>query len=65
MSVQSDIGPNGVPRWKVYQQARELQALADLALSCSATGPGQNLPRALAQFDRMRAILGEGVNHGD
>ncbi len=60
MSVQSDIGPNGVPRWKVYQQARELSALADVAMECAAQGPRQDLPRALAQFDRMRAILGNG-----
>jgi hypothetical protein len=59
VSVQSDIGPNGTPRWKVYQQARELVALADLALACAAQGPRQDLPRALAQFDRMRAILGD------
>lgn len=61
MSVHSDIGANGVLRWKVYQQAREIAALAELALECSAQGPGQNLPRALATMDRMRAILGGGT----
>ncbi|ABD25087.1 hypothetical protein Saro_0640 [Novosphingobium aromaticivorans DSM 12444] len=60
MSVQSDIGParGGVPRWKTYAQAREIAALAQLAMECAADTPRADLPRALAQFDRIRAILG-------
>lgn len=60
MSVQSEIGParGGVPRWKVYAQAREIVALAQVALECSADTPRADLARALAQFDRIRAILG-------
>lgn len=58
MSVQSDIGPNGVPRWRVYQQAREIAALAAVALECSASGPRQDVARAMAQLDRIRAVLG-------
>ena len=61
MSVQADIGPNGQPRWKIYQQARELAALAQMAAECAQSGPRQDVQRALAQFDRMRAILGEGA----
>lgn len=61
MSVQSDLGPNGQPRWRIYQQARELRALAELALECAAKGPGGDLPRAVATLDRMRAVLGEGM----
>lgn len=59
-SVQSDIGPacGGVPRWKIYAQAREISALVQVALECAADGPRADVPRALAQFDRIRAILG-------
>lgn len=60
MSVQADIGPNGKPCWKIYQNARELAALAQLAAECAASGPRRDVQRALAQFDRMRAILGGG-----
>lgn len=60
MSVQSEIGParGGVPRWKVYAQSREIAALAQVALECSADTPKADVARALAQFDRIRAILG-------
>lgn len=60
MSVQSEIGParGGVPRWKAYAQAREIAALVQVALECSADTPRADVPRALAQFDRIRAILG-------
>lgn len=60
MGVQSDIGPNGMPRWRVYQVARELQALAQLAVECSSAGVGQDLQRACSTLDRMRALLGTG-----
>lgn len=59
MSVHSEIGSTiKLPRWKAYAHAREIAALAQVALECAAEGPGSNLPRALAQFDRIRAILG-------
>lgn len=59
-AVQADIGPSrgGVPRWKVYADAREIAALVQVALDCAAAGPHADVPRALAQFDRIRAILG-------
>ena len=60
MSAQTEIGPKGQPRWKIYQQARELVVLAQLAAECAQGGPRQDVQRALAQFDRMRAILGGG-----
>lgn len=54
-----DSGPSiGTPRWKVYAIAREIGQLAELARECSMAGAGENLPRALAQLDRIRAILG-------
>lgn len=60
MSIQSEIGParGGVPRWKAYAQAREIVALAQVAMECAADTPRADLQRALAQFDRIRAILG-------
>lgn len=60
MSAQTDIGPSGPGRWQVYARAKEVRALAELAVELSVSGPGQNLPRALATFDRIRAVLGEG-----
>ena len=57
--AQSDIGPTAPARWRVYAQARELQALAALAVELSADTRGCDLPRALGTLDRMRAILGE------
>lgn len=59
MSVHSDIAPTGRPRWRLYAHAREIEALARVAQECAQAGRGENLPRALAQFDRIRAILGE------
>ncbi len=61
MSAQSELGPNGVPAWKLYQMAGELAALAQLARDCAAMGPSRDLPRAVATLDRMRALLGGGV----
>ena len=58
MSVQAEIGPSAAPRWRVYRDARELRALAELALDLSTEGPRADVPRALATMDRMRAILG-------
>lgn len=63
MSAHSDLGPGGQPAWRMYQQARELAALAQLALECAAAGPRRDLPRVAATMDRMRAVLG--TQHGD
>ena len=61
MSIQSDLGPTVLPRWRVYKQARELAALAALAVELSIDGPRADVPRALATLDRMRAVLGTQV----
>lgn len=53
-----DIGPTTPPRWRVYTIAREIEALARVAQECSAAGPRCDMPRAAAQLDRMRALLG-------
>lgn len=59
MSARDDLGPTMEPRWKVYATARELSTLADLAMELSAKGPREDLPRARATLDRMRAVLGD------
>lgn len=59
MSVRDEIGPNLEPRWKIYAAARELSKLADLVVELSAKGPREDLPRARATLDRMRAVLGD------
>jgi hypothetical protein len=64
VSIQSDIGPTGPGRWQVYAKAKQLRALAELATELSVSGPRQDLPRALAMFDRMRAVLGGGPGSG-
>lgn len=57
--AQDDIGPAiGTPRWRVYAQAREVAALAQVAMECAVAGAHENLPRAVAQLDRIRWILG-------
>ena len=58
MSVQGEIGPSAVPRWRVYRDARELLAQAQLALELTTEGPRADVPRALAALDRARAVLG-------
>lgn len=54
-----DIGPTAPARWRVHTIAREIEALARVALECSTAGPRCDVPRALGQLDRMRAILGD------
>lgn len=58
MSAHEEIGPTALPRWRVYNHARELQALAQQAVELSIEGPKCDVPRALGIFDRMRSILG-------
>lgn len=60
MSARHDVGPVLPPRSLVHQQAVELRALATLAAELSGTGPTADLSRAVAQMERMRAILGPG-----
>jgi hypothetical protein len=65
MTAQQEIGPALPSRTEVYARAAELQALARIALDCACPGHRIDLPRALAQFDRMRAVLGEGCGDAD
>lgn len=55
-------GPVLPPRGEVYRMACELQALARIAMELSCAGSGYrchaDLPRALRQFEKMRAVLG-------
>ncbi|MEO5605573.1 MAG: hypothetical protein ABIR02_08175 [Novosphingobium sp.] len=61
---RAELGPSLRSRWQVYRDARALQQLAQLAAECSVEGPRTDLQRALAAFDRMRAILGGGGDAG-
>ena len=61
MSVMDEIGPSAMPRCRVYRDARELQALAAMAVELSTQGPRADVPRAMKMLDRMRAILGPGA----
>ncbi len=59
MGAPADIGPVMPPRRVVYERAREVAALAELARDCAMAGPRCNLARSLAMLDRIRAILGD------
>ena len=59
MSAQADLGPVLPPRCKVRADAVELLALARLATELTTPGLQQDLGRALRQFERMRAVLGD------
>lgn len=59
MTVQSEIGPTAPARWRVYSAAREVSALAQSAIELAMQGPRCDVPRALAQLDRARAIVAE------
>jgi hypothetical protein len=65
MSVMSEIGPSGQSRWQVRAQARDLMALAQLALDCTVEGPRCDVQRASGALDRMRAVLGGGDSDGE
>ena len=60
MSGKGDSGPSVPPRGRIYDQARELQALAAIAVDCAGQGRAANLARAVATLDKMRAVLGPG-----
>jgi hypothetical protein len=59
MSVQSEIGPTAPARWRVYSAAREVSALAQSAIELAMQGPRCDVPRALAQLDRARAMIAQ------
>lgn len=54
----NDLGPDLPSRLVVYQQARELQQLGQLAAELSQAGPRADLPRAVRLLDKARAVLG-------
>ena len=59
MSAVEELGPVLPSRAQVYAQAAEIMALARIAVDCACLGHRVDLPRALAQFDKMRAVLGD------
>lgn len=64
MKAQADLGPQAMPAWRIYVIAREIEALAGIARECSRSGR-TDTPRALAQFDRIRALLGSADAGGE
>jgi|EndMetStandDraft_4_1072995.scaffolds.fasta_scaffold2077018_2 hypothetical protein len=56
----SEIGPVLPSRAAVYARARELEQLARRAVEFAGKGPSADLGRAVKQFERMRAVLGDG-----
>lgn len=61
-SARSDLGPTLPSRVAVHAQALELKQLAQRAIEFSGrSGQTGDLQLALRQFERMRAILGEGA----
>lgn len=63
---QAELGPGAaaLPAWRIYVIAREIEALAGIARECSRSGQ-TDTPRALAQFDRIRALLGGAEQGGE
>lgn len=58
--ARDELGPVLPPRSAVYAQAAEIMALARLAVEFTAPGAHVDIPRALRQLDRIRAVVGEG-----
>jgi hypothetical protein len=54
-----DIGPTAPLRWRVYEIAREIEAMAKIAVELSGKGPHADVARAQRQLDRIRAVLGD------
>lgn len=57
-AVLAELGPVLPPRGAVYSQAAEVLRLARLAAELTAHGGEIDIPRALRQFERIRAVLG-------
>lgn len=53
-----DLGPHLPPRMVVYQQAREVQRIAQQAAELATAGPRADLPRAVRLLEQARAVLG-------
>jgi hypothetical protein len=56
----AELGPSLPPRAEVYAMAVELQIIARRMIDFSCPGPKVDLPLALKQADRARALLGPG-----
>lgn len=61
MSVHQEIGPAAPARWRVYETAREVEALARMACEAATKGPGCDVNRAQTLLARARAVLGDGA----
>lgn len=52
-----DIGPTASPRWRVHTTAREVLALAKIAVECSMGGPRCDVQRAERKLGEIRNLL--------
>ena len=59
-SAQAELGPCLPSRLTVYTAASEVLACARLAVDLALPGPAMDVPRALRQLERCRAVLGQG-----
>lgn len=57
-SDQAELGPCLPSRLTVYAAAAEVLACARLAVDLALPGPAMDVPRALRQLERCRAVLG-------
>lgn len=58
-SAQAELGPRLPSRLTVYAAAAEVLACARLAVDLALPGPAMDVPRALRQLERCRAVLGQ------
>ena len=66
MSVHSEIGPDvRTGRWEVYEAARKIAALAQIAAECASDGPRQDMPRARQVLARIRQLSGADLASDD
>jgi hypothetical protein len=54
-----DIGPTALPRFRVHTTAREVLALAKIAVDASTQGPRCDVRRAERKLGEIRDLLNE------
>lgn len=59
MTVAEGDFPTVSPRWRVYDRARTIAALAAQAMELTIEGPRMDVPRAERLLERASAVLGK------
>lgn len=57
-AAQSEILPSVQARGDVHRVAREVRALAQIAVECSTAGSQMDVARAAAKLRQARALIG-------